>query len=96
MDLMHVRGRDELTTYTHTHSPDVAATDDVDSSATTTMSTTKHFCKTCGTLMYSVGSHLPDRYILYLNTVDDALRADKEMKSRVVDEEEEEGIRSSL
>ena len=32
--------------------------------------------------MYSIDSSVPDCYVLYLNTVDDALRLDKEMKSR--------------
>jgi len=32
--------------------------------------------------MYSIGSSLPGYYVLYLNTVDDALWLDKDVKSR--------------
>jgi len=35
--------------------------------------------------MYSIGSSLPGYYIVYLNTVDDALRLDKEMKLQAED-----------
>ncbi|RMZ71895.1 Glutathione-dependent formaldehyde-activating GFA [Pyrenophora seminiperda CCB06] len=75
--LTHIRGRDNLTCYTHTH----AHTHDGDAGAGAEMSsttTTKHFCKTCGTLMYSVGSGLPGYCTLYLNSVDDALRLGRE------------------
>lgn len=57
--LAHVRGRDNLTTFSQARS--IASGNTM----------TNHFCATCGTLMYRVSSGLPGQSILRIGTVDD-------------------------
>jgi hypothetical protein len=58
--LTHLRGRENLTSYGQSRTV---------SRKGNTM--TNYFCKTCGTLMYRVGSAFPGQSILRIGTVDD-------------------------
>lgn len=55
--LTHIRGRDNLTTYTQSHT--IASGNEM----------TNYFCRTCGTLMYRVG--MKGASLLRIGTVDD-------------------------
>lgn len=57
--LTHVRGRDNLSSYSQSRTIASGKT------------MTNYFCKTCGTLMYRVGEAFPGRSILRIGTVDD-------------------------
>ncbi|KAJ6598888.1 Mss4-like protein [Mycena vulgaris] len=57
--LKHLRGRDNLKTYSQART------------VATGHTMTNHFCSTCGTLMYRVGSRFPGQSILRVGTVDD-------------------------
>ena len=57
--LKHVRGKDNLQTYSEAKT--------IESQNTMTNS----FCRTCGTLLYRVSSGLPGQSILRIGTIDD-------------------------
>jgi len=57
--LKHLRGQENLKTWSQAHS--IASKGQM----------TNHFCSTCGTLMYRVGSRFPGMSILRIGTVDD-------------------------
>lgn len=69
--LIHTRGRDNLTVF----------------SQSTTIGTpntmANHFCSTCGTLMYRVGTGFPGMRILRIGTVDDFNLAETKLKPRI-------------
>jgi hypothetical protein len=68
--LTHIRGRDNLKTYSQSH---------------TTVSgklMTNYFCSTCGTLMYRVGEKYPGMSILRIGTVDDFHLHETKLKPR--------------
>jgi hypothetical protein len=77
--LEYVRGRDNLKTFSQSHT--IASGNTM----------TNHFCSTCGTLMYRVSSGFPDVRFMRIGTVDDfrlhetKLRPQKELftKDRV-------------
>jgi hypothetical protein len=66
--LKHLRGRENLKTYSQTHSIASGKT------------MTNHFCSTCGTLMYRVGARFPGASILRIGTVDDFSLHDTKLK----------------
>lgn len=57
--LTHIRGRDNLKTYSQSHT------------IASGKMMTNYFCSTCGTLMYRVGEAFPGKSILRIGTVDD-------------------------
>ncbi|THU76676.1 hypothetical protein K435DRAFT_878866 [Dendrothele bispora CBS 962.96] len=57
--LTHVRGRDNLTSYSQSHT--IASGNTM----------TNYFCSTCGTLLYRVSSRSPGQNILRIGTIDD-------------------------
>ncbi|KAF7345654.1 putative glutathione-dependent formaldehyde-activating gfa [Mycena venus] len=57
--LTHLRGRENLTTYSQSKT------------IATGNTMTNYFCSTCGTLMYRVSSGIPGMSILCIGTVDD-------------------------
>ncbi|KAJ9145093.1 Glutathione-dependent formaldehyde-activating enzyme/centromere protein V [Pleurostoma richardsiae] len=57
--LKHLRGRDNLKTYSQSRT--IASGHNM----------TNYFCSTCGTLMYRVGTAFPGKSILRIGTVDD-------------------------
>lgn len=69
--LKHIRGRDNLTTFSQKHT---IASGNV---------MTNHFCSTCGTLMYRVSSGSPGQSILRIGTVDDLNLHETKLKPRV-------------
>ncbi|KAH7371145.1 Mss4-like protein [Pyrenochaeta sp. MPI-SDFR-AT-0127] len=68
--LRHIRGQENLKTFSQTHS------------IATGNTMTNHFCSTCGTLMYRVGSGYPGLSVLRLGTVDDTLLLETKLKPR--------------
>lgn len=71
--LKHLRGRENLTSFSQSRTigPDNGHT------------MTNYFCKTCGTLMYRVGSAWPDHSILRIGTVDDFNLHETKLKPQV-------------
>ena len=69
--LTHVRGRDDLTSYGQSQT--VKAGNMM----------TNYFCKTCGTLMYRVGTAFPGQSIMRIGTVDDFNLHTTKLKPRV-------------
>lgn len=71
--LKHLRGRENLTSFSQSRTigPDNGHT------------MTNYFCKTCGTLMYRVGSAWPDHSILRIGTVDDFTLHETKLKPQV-------------
>lgn len=57
--LRHARGRENLTTFSQSKTPESGG------------AMTNYFCATCGTLMYRIGSKFPGISILRIGTVDD-------------------------
>ncbi|KAF3922312.1 hypothetical protein ABW20_dc0108860 [Dactylellina cionopaga] len=57
--LTHIRGRENLKTYSQSHT------------IASGKLMTNYFCSTCGTLMYRVGEAFPGKSILRIGTVDD-------------------------
>ncbi|KAF7872144.1 hypothetical protein EAF04_003069 [Stromatinia cepivora] len=57
--LKHIRGRENLKVFSQSHT------------IATKNTMSNHFCGTCGTLMYRVGSRFPRMRILRIGTVDD-------------------------
>jgi len=66
--LVHLRGRDNLTTYGQSHT------------IASGQLMTNYFCSACGTLMYRVGT--PGRSILRIGTVDDFHLHETKLKPR--------------
>ncbi|KUJ12949.1 uncharacterized protein LY89DRAFT_785495 [Mollisia scopiformis] len=60
--LKHVRGQDNLKVFKQTYTV---------GGGNTSRTMANHFCSTCGTLMYRVGSAFPGMSILRIGTVDD-------------------------
>lgn len=69
--LRHLRGQDNLSTFSQSES------------VTTSNKMTNYFCKTCGTLMYRVGSGFPGLSLLRLGTIDDFNLHETKLKPRV-------------
>lgn len=69
--LTHVRGRDNLRTYSQSHTILSGST------------MTNYFCGTCGTLMYRVGAAFPGCSILRIGTVDDFNLHETRLRPRV-------------
>ncbi|KAF2014297.1 hypothetical protein BU24DRAFT_423289 [Aaosphaeria arxii CBS 175.79] len=69
--LTHVRGRDNLSTFSQ------------NKSIASGKLMTNYFCKTCGTLMYRVGELWPGKSILRIGTVDDFTLHETKLKPRV-------------
>lgn len=69
--LTHLRGRDNLTSYSQSRTIGTGNT------------MTNHFCSTCGTLMYRVGTGFPGQSILRIGTVDDFTLHETKLKPRV-------------
>ncbi|KAJ7178616.1 Mss4-like protein [Mycena crocata] len=69
--LKHLRGRDNLKTFSQAHT--------IGSHKTMT----NYFCSTCGTLMYRVGASFPGMSVLRLGTVDDFNLHETKLKPRV-------------
>ncbi|KAJ7021862.1 Mss4-like protein [Mycena alexandri] len=69
--LVHLRGRESLTTYSQSHT------------IGTGNSMTNYFCITCGILMYRVSSGFPDHSVLRIGTVDDFSLHETKLKPRV-------------
>jgi hypothetical protein len=68
--LTHVRGQDNLKTYSTIKSIQSG------------MKMTNYFCNTCGSLMYRVGERFPGKRILRLGTLDDVELAEGIMRPR--------------
>lgn len=68
--LKHLRGRDNLKTFSQSHT--IASGNTM----------TNYFCSTCGTLMYRVSSGLPEHSILRIGTVDDFNLHETKLKPR--------------
>ncbi|KAF7965518.1 hypothetical protein HWV62_43078 [Athelia sp. TMB] len=68
--LKHLRGRDNLSTWSQSRTIESGNT------------MTNHFCKTCGTLMYRVSSGMPGKSILRIGTVDDFNLHETKLKPR--------------
>jgi hypothetical protein len=60
--LKHLRGQDNLKVFKQTETV---------GGGNTSRTMANHFCSTCGTLMYRVGSAFPGMSILRIGTVDD-------------------------
>ncbi|MCJ1472717.1 hypothetical protein MMC13_001366 [Lambiella insularis] len=71
MHLKHLRGQDNLKTFSQSHS--IASGNNM----------TNYFCSTCGTLMYRVSSGFPGKSILRIGTVDDFHLHETKLKPRV-------------
>ena len=69
--LKHIRGRENLKTFSQSRT---IASGNV---------MTNHFCSTCGTLMYRVGSAFPGLSILRIGTVDDFSLHETKLRPRV-------------
>jgi hypothetical protein len=69
--LRHLRGRDNMTTYTQSKTIETGNT------------MTNYFCKTCGTLMYRVSSGWPGQSILRIGTIEDFKLMETKLKPRV-------------
>jgi hypothetical protein len=69
--LKHLRGRENMTTYS------------TSKSIGTPNTMTNYFCKTCGTLMYRVGTGFLGHSILRLGTVDDFHLMETKLKPRL-------------
>jgi hypothetical protein len=69
--LKHIRGEDNLTTFSETQTVRANA------------SMTNYFCKTCATLMYRRGARFPDMTILRTGTVDDLALAETKLRPQV-------------
>lgn len=69
--LRHVRGKDNLTAFGQKATVGTGNT------------MTSSFCKTCGTLMYRVGTGFPGNYILRIGTVDDFNLAEGPLKPTI-------------
>ncbi|KAK9311460.1 Mss4-like protein [Lipomyces starkeyi] len=69
--LKHLRGRDNLKTFSQSHT--IASGNTM----------TNYFCSTCGTLMYRVGSAFPGQSILRIGTVDDFHLHETKLRPRV-------------
>lgn len=69
--LKHLRGRDNLKTYSQS----------LTIASGNTM--TNHFCSTCGTLMYRVSSGSPGTSILRIGTIDDFHLHETKLRPRV-------------
>jgi hypothetical protein len=68
--LTHLRGRENLTSYSQSHT--IASGKQM----------TNYFCSTCGTLMYRVGEAFPGMSILRIGTVDDFSLHETKLKPR--------------
>ncbi|KAK7748528.1 hypothetical protein SLS53_000548 [Cytospora paraplurivora] len=68
--LKHIRGRENLKTYSQAET--IASGNTM----------TNHFCSTCGTLMYRVSSGFPGRSILRIGTVDDFTLHETKLRPR--------------
>jgi hypothetical protein len=66
--LKHVRGQSNMTTFSQNKTTHNGST------------MTNYFCKTCGTLMYRVGSVFPGMSILRIGTVDDFTLMETKLK----------------
>ncbi|KAJ7893988.1 Mss4-like protein [Mycena leptocephala] len=69
--LKHVRGKDNLTVYSQSHTIASGHT------------MANHFCSTCGSLMYRIGTGFPGVSILRVGTVDDFNLHATKLKPRV-------------
>ncbi|KAM0799137.1 Mss4-like protein [Usnea florida] len=69
--LKHLRGRDNLKSWGQSQT--IASGGNM----------TNHFCSTCGTLMYRVGSKFPGTSILRIGTVDDFSLHETKLRPRV-------------
>src|SRR5450755_2583459 len=69
--LKHLRGRDNLKTFSQSRTIGSGNT------------MTNYFCSTCGTLMYRVGSAFPGQSILRIGTVDDFHLHETKLRPRV-------------
>lgn len=69
--LKHLRGQDNLSTFTQKRS--IKSGNDM----------TNYFCKTCGGLMYRVSSGLPGQSILRIGTVDDFSLHETKLKPQI-------------
>ncbi|KAJ6598890.1 Mss4-like protein [Mycena vulgaris] len=68
--LKHLRGQDNLKTFSQARTVATGST------------MTNHFCSTCGTLMYRVGSRFPGYSVLRVGTVDDFNLHETKLKPR--------------
>lgn len=69
--LKHLRGRENLKTYSQSHT--IASHNTM----------TNHFCSTCGTLLYRVSSGFPGMSITRIGTIDDFTLQETKLKPRV-------------
>jgi hypothetical protein len=69
--LKHLRGRENLKTYSQAHT------------ITSGNTLTNHFCTTCGTLMYRIVEAKPGAYLLRIGTVDDFRLHETKLKPQV-------------
>jgi hypothetical protein len=69
--LTHVRGRENMTAFSQTHTVGTENT------------MTNYFCSTCGSLMYRVGTGFPGCSILRIGTVDDFHLHETKLKPRL-------------
>ncbi|KAJ7179772.1 Mss4-like protein [Mycena filopes] len=69
--LTHIRGRENLTSYSQARTIDSGST------------MTNYFCSTCGSLMYRVRERSPGKSILRVGTVDDFSLHETKLKPRV-------------
>ncbi|KAJ6452087.1 Mss4-like protein [Mycena sanguinolenta] len=69
--LTHLRGRDNLTTFSQSRT--IASKNTM----------TNYFCSTCGTLMYRVSSGAPGKSILRVGTIDDIHLHETKLKPHV-------------
>ncbi|KAJ6598889.1 Mss4-like protein [Mycena vulgaris] len=69
--LKHLRGQDNLKTFSQARTPATGNT------------MTNHFCSTCGTLLYRVSSGYPGKSILRVGTVDDFTLHETKLKPRI-------------
>jgi hypothetical protein len=69
--LKHIRGEDNLTTFSESETIRANAL------------MTNCFCKTCGTLMYRRGARFPEMTILRTGTVDDVALAETKLRPQV-------------
>ena len=69
--LKHLRGRDNLKTFSQKRTPASGKT------------MTNYFCSTCGTLMYRIGASFPGSSILRIGTIDDFHLHETKLKPKV-------------
>lgn len=69
--LKHIRGRDNLKSFGQSQTIESGN------------KMTNHFCSTCGTLMYRVGSAFPGNSIMRIGTVDDFHLHETKLKPRI-------------